>query len=334
MKPLKKLTKEQENHIPVFRKKWEDLFYKNQEIDKDKCEKGIAFLYKEFLQRKCPPIYYMNSNMGCQILINLLANWNILSDTLKEDIKEGNLAHFPFDKLQEVIKSTKIKAVFHTPAFYSSVGDYGWISFYDFIQYTNHFKKYDFNTFNKYKEFLQSGIYEIYVFENVCVVCSIPKISQDEQRRLHNTDKFAVKFKDGFEMHFIHGRFVPTDIFDLARSGKLTKERFVKEKNEEIRAAWYEILGEEKVCELLGAETVDKQIVTHKNGDQETIALLKTKEIFEEAGGKLAWVKYVCPSTEQVFLVPCESRYTNAKEAAISQSIFKNVDDYSFDVRT
>lgn len=87
MKKLEKLTKEQENYIPILRKKWEDVFYKNTEINKQDAEKYITWLYKKYLNRSKPVIMYMKSPLGCQILISLLKNMKATRDNLWANLR-------------------------------------------------------------------------------------------------------------------------------------------------------------------------------------------------------------------------------------------------------
>jgi hypothetical protein len=86
--------------------------------------------------------------------------------------------------------------------------------------------------------------------------------------------------------------------------------------------------------ELLGAKEVDKQIIVHKNGDLETVTLLKTDDVFPEIDNQpFAWVKMVCRSTGTQYLHGVEPHHTCALEAIASLSMFKK-EEYSFDMRS
>jgi hypothetical protein len=180
----------------------------------------------------------------------------------------------------------------------------------------------------------ESGIYSAIFSEAVCIISKYPKkIYRDERFRLHNTKESSIDWgysseQTKFNCYYIHGRNIPETVF----TSPIIKEKFINETNEEIRGAYYEILGEDKVFELLGAEAIDKQIIIHQNGDIEPIILYKTKENLVN-NQPLAWVKYVCPSTQAPFLISCSPEHINAKEAAVSQSIFTN-QEYSFNFRT
>jgi len=86
--------------------------------------------------------------------------------------------------------------------------------------------------------------------------------------------------------------------------------------------------------DLLGAKEVDTRKIVHKNGDIETVTLLKTEDVFEEIDNQpFAWVKMVCPSTGTQYLQGVEPHHTDALTAIASLSMFKP-EEYSFDMRS
>ena len=88
------------------------------------------------------------------------------------------------------------------------------------------------------------------------------------------------------------------------------------------------------MLDLLGAKEVDVKVIKHRNGDKETVTLLKTEEVFEEIDGQpFAWVKMVCPSTGTQYLQGVEPHHTNALDAIASLSPFK-AKEYSFNYRS
>ena len=155
---------------------------------------------------------------------------------------------------------------------------------------------------------------------------------------MHNTTGVACEWGYSSELNkfncfYINGRNCPESIFN--ESKKLTKERFLTEKNEDYRAMWYEILGQEKIMKLLGAELIDTGTFVHENGELETVELYNTKEKIDGVGDKMAWVKFICPSTGSCYLIDVEPKHKTAMEGAISTSPFygmeiNNVDDYKF----
>jgi hypothetical protein len=70
---INKLTKEQENLIPLYFKKWIDVGYRTDTIDREKAKESIDFLYEKILKISKPKNYiFVDSPMACQITLNLL----------------------------------------------------------------------------------------------------------------------------------------------------------------------------------------------------------------------------------------------------------------------
>jgi len=215
---------------------------------------------------------------------------------------------------------------------YPSVGDYGWVSFFDLftqIGVINH------KGFNEFKEIFSSGIYDTIQLNGFCIVSNMPsKIVRNNSGRLHNPTGPAIEFNDGYKQYYVNGRALPAWIWEKAEAGEITKEMFLKEQNSEIKGGIYEVLGQKRMMDLLGAKQIDTRQIVHANGDVETVTLMKTKEKFSEIGNQpFAWVKMVCPSTGTQYLQGVEPHHTNALEAIASLSPFKP-EEYSFDLRS
>jgi hypothetical protein len=74
MKKLEVLTKKQEDLIPIVRQEWLDLFFKNKgNLNKKLFEAQIDWLYKR-LNYKKPFIWYCDSPLMVQIIINIIKN--------------------------------------------------------------------------------------------------------------------------------------------------------------------------------------------------------------------------------------------------------------------
>jgi hypothetical protein len=323
MKKLEILTSEQEALIPIVRQEWLDLFFKNKgNLNKPVFEEQIEWLYKR-LNYKKPFIWYCDSPLMVQIIINIIKKTS-QSSTLVE--KNNNIG----DNIRANIGANNM--TFESFSSYGNITDYGWVAFYDYFRRLNYFK-YEWGDFLDFQKFLKSGVYDFVAFKDIIFVSACPiEVHQDSNNRLHNTESPAVRFKDGYNIYAIHGRILSSWIWE--KKDTITKEMFIEEKNSEIRAAMYSVLGEKRVMEILGATEIDKQLIQHQNEDIEIIKLFKTTEIFAEIDNNpLAWVKFTCPSTGTDYLIACEPHYTDAKEAAASLSIFKK-EEYSFDFRT
>ena len=183
--------------------------------------------------------------------------------------------------------------------------------------------------------FLQSGIFEMLTFEKLCIVCKPPvHIHRNEHGELHNASTAAVAFADGYQQYYIFGKRLPAWIWEKAARNEITRDIFLKEENLEIRAAIYEVLGPEKMLQLLNATITDQQTITHLNGDEETITLFHTQTMFSTNKiNQFAWIKVTCPSTDRQYLLNVDPVYKNAKNALASLSRF-TADEYQFNLRS
>lgn len=185
----------------------------------------------------------------------------------------------------------------------------------------------------------KANIYSAIFCEEVCIVSKYPtKIVRNAANRLHNPAYQAVTWNSTYECtawddcYYINGRHIPADVFNKAKT--LTRDQFVKESNSEYKGAWYEILGQKGIMDLLGAKEIDKQTIVHSNGDLEEVTLLKTEEKFAEIDNQpFAWVKMVCPSTGTQYLQGVEPHHKDALSAIASLSRLSS-DEYKWDLRS
>ena len=212
---------------------------------------------------------------------------------------------------------------------YIDLSNYGWVSFYDFFEKINLLDNFNFK---QYKKLIRSNVFNAYEYESYVFAIQPPVyIETNLAGRLHSTTQAAVQFRDGSEYYFINGRSIPAWIVNDKSS--ITKERFMKETDADIKGAIYESIGQQGMLDLLGAKVVDRREIVHANGDREVVELLKTDDLFKEIDNQpFAWVSMCCPSTGTHYLQGVEPHHTNAIEAIASLSPF-NAKDYSFNFR-
>lgn len=282
---ISKLTEEQRKLIPEVRNLWIDkLCSCSLKLNEADAIEGINFTYS-LAKMEPPKIFFVDSPLACQKLANKL---------------NGTDEFYPFSN-------------------YGNVSDYGWCAFGDFFQRIG-IKLTD--KFDKCVKLLNSGVYEMLQFEHVCIVSKMPiKILRDSNGRLHSTNSTAIEWSDGTGYHFIHGRSMPKRIFE-----GFTKTDFINESDEDVKAGMYEIIesaGEGSMLQFLDATLIDSRSFVHANGDIEEMELYNTKELFAEeedlngvSPARLAWLKMICPSTGQKYLIPSDGSFTNCVDAA------------------
>jgi hypothetical protein len=227
------------------------------------------------------------------------------------------------DQLRGQLDGQKIK-YFYQYLFTLNVWSLAYYSYYKFIANELGVKakiNADLEIFSSLYE--QSNIYNAIFSELVCVVSKYPKIvRRDSENRLHCTTGPAVEWEyfdvdTNFVNYYLHGRYIPKNIAEVALNGELTRDLFVKEQNDEFRSAWYVYMGEERMMTMLGAREIDRIVVTHHNDEQEVITLYRTKGRLNKIKNKpYAWLKRICPSTGTAYLTPTNPDFETALDAA------------------
>lgn len=289
---LLSITSAQRARLKEIKREHIDRFLTFQEIDKRKAFEIISFVYS-LINKPCPKIYPVGSPKAGQLLAN---KW----------------------------KGTKNK--FYTFGSFLTVG---WASFYAWANAFVEFGIIDEQKFTKYfklREFVNTGIFLTIEFEHAIIVIEKPVILERLNGRMHCTTGPAIKWRDGYCQYYINGRSMPRWIFDKAKDNTISKNDFINEQNEDIKAGIYEIIesrGEGSMLQFLGAHEVDRKTFVHLNGDLEEMILYKINEKFKaetDLKGRsdvpLAWLRMSCPSTGTNYLIPSDSSFQTCEDAA------------------
>ena len=316
------------------RDEWINLFFDNvrnkRGIDKPAFEEGIKWLYNDLLKKPTPKIIYCDGWLSCLLTIAILKNKNLIKKSWASvrdsvgDSVEASVKASVWDSVRDSVRDSV-----NEYSSYIDLSNYGWVSFYDFFEKINLLDNFNFK---QYKKLIRSNVFNAYEYENYVFAIQPPVyIETNLAGRLHSTTQAAVQFRDGSEYYFINGRSIPAWIVNDKSS--ITKKRFMKETDADIKGAIYESIGQQGMLDLLGAKVVDRREIVHANGDREVVELLKTDDLFKEIDNQpFAWVSMCCPSTGTHYLQGVEPHHTNAIEAIASLSPF-NAKDYSFNFR-
>jgi hypothetical protein len=215
----------------------------------------------------------------------------------------------------------QVRDQYKTFAIYGNSSDLGWTSFYSFFKDSCGIALDKYNELKMIRDCAEQSFLCIQL-QGLCIVSKYPNsIKRDEENRLHCINGYAVQFSDGYGQYYIHGRAMPSWIF-----APFTKEQFISETNEDVKAGMYEVIegqGEGSMLSFLGAGIVHEQTFVHANGDTELMQLYKTEDYFDEeedlngnSGVPLCWLKLTCPSTMATYLIPSDSSFQTCEEAA------------------
>lgn len=342
-KLITSITPEQEAQIPVYLNKYIDAVVKGQYYKNFTYEgaKALVDWQYDFAGFAKPMTIVANNPMEAQMInAYLMENYPKEIDKYLEETDEAKKEKL-YKKVLALIKKAKLKIpssfadnYLFTSDVYTNVLIGWWGYLIDVLKLESEINE----TFFKWRDLYEnSGVYNTICNDKVCIVSKYPReIHRNEAGDLHRTDGQAVVW-DGIEWkcYYINGRNIPSKDFELALEGNITGAKFSKETNEDVRAAWYEILGQEKMIEILGASEVDRGSIVHGDGSIEELVLYKTKKRFPETGNEpFAWIRFICPSTGTNYLIDVEPKWKTALEAAVSTSPFEmDINDYKFDGR-
>jgi hypothetical protein len=309
---LTSLTITQRERLYGIKQEHIDKYLSFQEINKNIVIEVITLVYG-LIKKPCPKIYQVKSPMAGQRLAN---QW----------------------------KGTKNK--FYTFGTFLTIG---WASFYAWANAFVEFGIIEEKKFGKYfalRKVSDSGIFLTIEFEHAIIVIEKPIILKRLNGKMHSIDGPAIQWRDGYCQYYINGRKMPSWIFDKLKNNTLTKEDFIKEENEDVKAGIYEIIearGEGSMLTFLGAKEIDRKTFVHANGELEEIALYKTTEKFKsetDLNGKsnvpLAWVRMTCPSTGTNYLLPSDSSFSKCEDAVKFHrpSVVPNKKQYTWNARS
>jgi len=135
---------------------------------------------------------------------------------------------------------------------------------------------------NKYIEYLKSYPGYVIFLQDFAFVCGLPReIHRDVEGRLHCETGPALQWKDGYSQYYWHGISVPRRWIDEPLS--ITGKDFLSEDNAEKRRVLHEILGTDRLVEILDLEIVDVKKVPFQTWDQEAfLKACQSGELGEE----------------------------------------------------
>jgi hypothetical protein len=341
---IDKLTPEQEAKIPEYLQRYYDKVYRSQPIDRNMCEESITYIYKQagykapyvwYVESPLMAQIVANlltnkdySNLASNLVSNLVSNLrsNLVSNLASN--LESNLRSNLASNLESNLRSNLRNNLWNNlesnlwsnlgnnlannldsnlnyiiTSYYGNLSDYGWTCFYDFIN-NELMPSYNLELWNKWKDLINSNIYDMIQFDGLCIVMAMPeKVNIDTNKRLHSETSCAVSWKDGYEIYAWHGLIIPKEWIENKKS--ITKEIIAQEGNAERRRCIQEILGGEAYLSLLDVSEVDKDFDAQGN----EMILYQTKKVDEAANEHIYYLKVTCPSTgRNYFLCVPESK--------------------------
>jgi len=154
---------------------------------------------------------------------------------------------------------------YFSPGWRDFIFDGDFAAFYDYwtrIGIINH------ENSDKYIEYLKSYPGYVIFLQRFAFVCGLPReIHRDNEWQLHCETGPALSWEDGYTQYYWHGISIPAKWIDEPLN--ITSKDFLNEDNAERRRVLHEILGTERLTEILDLEVVDTKEVPFQTWDRE-----------------------------------------------------------------
>jgi len=180
----------------------------------------------------------------------------------------------------------------------------------------------------------ESNIYSAIFSKEVCVISKYPlEIHQEKtQFRLNNIEKSAVIWSNSFapfDCYYVNGLNISKDLFEKLSKKEVTFEDWMKEPNEEIKAAilsfYQQKFGDEYLFQFLSKNLKEIDTFVDKKDSKYLERTTKGMNIGVYTLFKgnvndvdIAYIRCYCPSTDRMFFLGVNPENTNAKDAIAS----------------
>jgi hypothetical protein len=215
----------------------------------------------------------------------------------------------------------------------------GWIAFYDYFERLGIIKS---EEFDRYKDYLKSGIWSVDYFDKYVIISRLPtKVIRDQNGRLHSFTEPAVQWgADHLDNHFIHGVGFPADIWNSIVKKTISAKEAISLPDLAQRTIACQTIGYDSVLAELGAELIDEKTRIMPNGKDLCYKLykinLKDDTAYVIDGYKIISAKFVkveCPSTGRETLLRVPPTIHTVR-TAIAWTFGMRPDDYMPDAET
>jgi hypothetical protein len=222
---------------------------------------------------------------------------------------------------------------------YSGLNNWsGWIAFYDYFERLGIIKS---KEFDRYKDYLKSGIWSADYFDKYVIISRLPtKVIRDQNGRLHSFTEPAVQWADHLDNHFIHGVGFPAEIWSSIVKKTISAKEAASLPNLAQRTIACQTIGYDTVLAELGAKLIDEKTRIMPNGKDLCYKLyrinLKDDTAYVIDGYKLVSAKFIkveCPSTGRETLLRVPPNITKAM-AAIAWTFGLEPHEYMLDAET
>lgn len=294
---IKELTPEQEAKFPEYVKKWIEIGTDTNPCDFDDAVTAIKKAY-EIVNLPAPKFFIGPVNSPAEgaivedIIKNMVEN-KVVIDNDPSVSDNDALNEYVLSKLEK----RKTDGIGKKLSVNSQIYGYNeyWLSFYDFFQNECNL---DLEIINPLVELAKvSGWWT--PLSNIAIIQHRPtEIHFDDQKRLHNFNGPAIKFRgewseDFSNVYAVHGVRVKKNIIDR----KYKVEDIEKEENAEVRRIMIELYGQDKFIIDSGAKVISSDefgtLYSKELNDDEPLMMVKVVNSTMEPDGSFKdyWIR-------------------------------------------
>ena len=167
----------------------------------------------------------------------------------------------------------------------------------------------------------------IFMFHNVCYVCSRPtKLSLDTEYRLHAEGEAAIAFADGYSLYFHHGVILP-EKYGQIHPDLWQAQWLLEERNAELKRILIQKIGYDRICQELAVTELD-------SWQEYTLLSIEFNDDFDREGNAkpVYLLKMTCPSTGYIHALRVPPDVRSAQEAI--RWVNWDIDPEEFSVQT
>jgi hypothetical protein len=133
-------------------------------------------------------------------------------------------------------------------------GDAGWTAFCDYFTKLGLVKH---EGWDKYIQYMKSGQFMGVYLDGLAVVCRRPQaVRRDEEFRLHNDQKPAIEWRDGYKLYFLHGQPFEEKLWAKITSQKMTLKDVMNMKNADERTMAFSMLRPDRLLKGVKAKLI------------------------------------------------------------------------------
>ena len=266
---ITKLTKEQEDSIPVYRDKWIKLGLATEKVSLEVAKQIVGDLNKFIIGEPDKPIFLFNSPLECWAYICLRETTKCSKSFL--------------DKPTNVLKKIKnVKMINFVYPYLNGSFDCGYFSWVDFMQsigVTNFPENLKY-----YMATVQLGL--IFPMKDYIVVSQKPNLIKKNERGLHCENGPALTYDDGgaSDIYALNG-VIMTKEYVMIPEEKMDAAMVLNEKNTEVRRELLRKIGMERFLQIAPHKVIDTK-------DNYELLSIELSEIVKDA----KYLKMINPS--------------------------------------